>query len=73
MSRTWCLTFPACTLGASPQLSLLQGLDTSTRRAEPADPGGSAALARLRELEPDRMTPLEALTVLDELRRTAGA
>jgi DNA mismatch repair protein MutS len=63
------------TLGASPQLSLLQGIEAAPRPAaaiHEGDEGGAAALARLRELEPDRMTPLEALTVLAELRRTAG-
>ncbi len=41
---------------------------------EPATSAGTTALAaRLRELDPDRMTPLEALVALAELRRLARA
>ncbi len=47
-------------LGGSAQLSLLPVASAP----EPASP----VLARLRALDPDRMTPLEALTALAELR-----
>ena len=49
-------------LGGSAQLSLLP----LAGPPEPAAP--SPVLARLRALDPDRMTPLEALTALAELR-----
>jgi DNA mismatch repair protein MutS len=54
-------------LGASAQLSLL------STAAPPAPGSGAAAevLARLDALDPDRMTPLEALAVLAELRALA--
>ncbi len=38
----------------------------------PADPGAEAAAQRLRALDPERMTPLEALQELSELKRLAG-
>ena len=39
--------------------------------AEP-DPVAAEVLARVRDLDPDRMTPVEALIALSELRRSAG-
>jgi DNA mismatch repair protein MutS len=50
-------------LGGSAQLSL-----SLAGPAAPAAEPPSPALARLRALDPDRMTPLEALTALAELR-----
>jgi DNA mismatch repair protein MutS len=56
-------------LAASPQLSLA-GLATPTPTPT-QDPRGSDLLARLAALDPDRMTPLDALTALAELRARA--
>ncbi len=53
-------------LGGSAQLSLLPM--ASPAPPAPTDVAGPAVLARLRELDPDRMTPLEALTALAALR-----
>ena len=39
--------------------------------AEP-DPVAAEVLARVRDLDPDRMTPIEAMLALAELRRAAG-
>ena len=39
---------------------------------QPEDPRAAPVLARLRALELDRLTPLEALNVLAELRRELG-
>ena len=67
-------------LAASPQLSLA-GLSTSPAAPTSApaaaapvvqDPRGSDLLARLAALDPDRMTPLDALTALAELRAQAA-
>jgi len=46
------------------------GADGTGGRAPP-DPADSEAVRRLRELDTDRMTPLEALNRLDELARLA--
>jgi DNA mismatch repair protein MutS len=59
------------TLGASPQLSLLQGLEAPRRAPAESSEHGAEVLARLRSLEPERMTPIEALTVLAELAARA--
>jgi DNA mismatch repair protein MutS len=52
---------------ASAQLSLLSGLSAPPPPA--ADRGAAAVVARLAAVDPDRMTPLEALTLLGELKR----
>ena len=38
----------------------------------PPDPVAASVLARVRDLDPDRMTPIEALMALADLRREAG-
>ncbi len=53
-------------LGASPQLSLMP------LYAPPAADAHAGVLARLRALDPDRLTPLEALTALAALRAELG-
>ena len=55
-------------LGASAQLSLLPTTAAATARVRRRR---RASLARLEALDPDRMTPLEALAVLAELRALA--
>ncbi len=62
---------------AGAQLSLLAGLapaePAATLAAPPAvDPAAAHVVARLRELDPDRLTPLEALAILAELKRTTA-
>lgn len=45
----------------------------ATLAAPPAvDPAAAHVVARLRELDPDRLTPLEALAILAELKRTTA-
>jgi len=53
---------------ASAQLSLLP----TGPAAVPVDAGGQAVIDRLRAVDPDRMTPLEALAMVAELRRLVG-
>ena len=52
-------------LGGSAQLSLLPAMSAPAEAASPV-------LARLRELDPDRMRPIDALTALAELRALLG-
>lgn len=40
-----------------------------TEKPDPADPAAAAVLARLRDLNPDTLAPLEALSVLYELKK----
>ncbi len=56
---------------ASAQLSLLAGTSppvVAPPVVAPVAAGAAAAVARLHQLDPDRMTPIEALGVLAELR-----
>jgi DNA mismatch repair protein MutS len=64
---------PAAPTGAdSAQLALFGG--TSAQRTdESTPPAPHPVLAALAALDPERMTPLEALAVLDELRRQLGS
>jgi DNA mismatch repair protein MutS len=50
--------------GAAPQLGLFSG---SAPDREAAAPEEAAALAALRELEPDRLSPIDALTTLHRI------
>jgi DNA mismatch repair protein MutS len=59
---------------ASAQLSLLAGLGPAPSSSPPPSPSpgpDAVVIERLRGLDPDRMTPIEALSVLAELRALA--
>jgi DNA mismatch repair protein MutS len=56
--------------GAQP--TLFPMMTEETPEPEPADPAAVEVLAELREKDPDRLTPLEALQLVHEWRRRLG-